>query len=121
MKFFWNKPEVKQALSAALKFVTGDREYRFNFQPGHSTFPTGLFDKEEFSVASEKNVSVILFSGGLDSLAGALERLVNTDDQVCLISHQSFQPSIVKLRNVLSRLSDRSSLIEYITIVSDVV
>ena len=98
---FWNKPEVEQALSSALKFVTGDREYRFDFQPGHSTFPADLFDKEEFSVAGEKDVSVILFSGGLDSLAGALERLVNTDDQVCLVSHQSFQPSIIRTQERL--------------------
>ena len=104
-----------------MKFVTGDREYRFNFQPGHSTFPTGLFDKEEFSVASEKDVSVILFSGGLDSLAGALERLVNTDDQVCLISHQSFQPSIVKTQERLVETLRSLFLIEYTTIVSNVV
>ena len=99
---FWNKPEVKKALSDALKFVTGDREYRFDFQPGHSTSPTGLFDREEFSVADEKDVSVILFSGGLDSLAGALERLINTDEQVCLVSHQSFQPSIIRTQEHLA-------------------
>ncbi len=100
---FWNKPEVKQALSDALKFVTGDREYRFDFQPGHSTLPTSLFDREEFSVAEEKDISVILFSGGLDSLAGALERLVNTDEQVCLVSHQSLQPSIIRTQESLAK------------------
>ncbi len=99
---FWNKSEVKQALSDALKFVTGDREYRFDFQSGHSTLPTSLFDSEEFSVAGENDVSVILFSGGLDSLAGALERLVNTDEQVCLVSHQSFQPSIIRTQKSLA-------------------
>ena len=99
---FWNKLEVKQALSDALKFVTGDREYRFDFQPGHSTPPTSLFDREEFSVADEKDISVILFSGGLDSLAGALELLVNTDEQVCLVSHQSLQPSIIRTQESLA-------------------
>ena len=98
---FWNTPEVKQALSDALKFVTGDREYRFEFQPGHSTSPTGLFDSKEFSVADQRDVSIILFSGGLDSLAGTLERLVNTNEQVCLVSHQSFQPSIIGTQNRL--------------------
>ena len=99
---FWNKPEVKQALSEALKFVTGDREYRFDFQPGHSTLPTSLFDREEFSIADGKDISVILFSGGLDSLAGALELLVNTDEQVCLVSHQSLQPSIIRTQECLA-------------------
>ena len=98
---FWNTPEVKQALSDALEFVTGDREYRFEFQPGHSTSPTGLFDSKEFSVADQRDVSIMLFSGGLDSLAGALERLANTNEQVCLVSHQSFQPSIIGTQNRL--------------------
>lgn len=109
---FWNQPEVKQALAAALRFVTGDREYRFDFHPGHSTSPTSLFDREEFSVAVKKDVSVILFSGGLDSLAGVLERLLNTDDQLCLVSHQSLQPSIIRTQERLvetlkSRYPDR--------------
>ncbi len=98
---FWNKSETKEALSVALKFVTGDREYRFDFYPGHSTLSTSLFDSEEFSVGGDKDVSVVLFSGGLDSLAGALERLVNTDEQLCLVSHQSFQPSIIRTQERL--------------------
>jgi hypothetical protein len=35
----------------------------------------------------------MLFSGGLDSLAGAVERLNNSNDIVCLVSHRSGQPS----------------------------
>ena len=47
------------------------------------------------------SLSVILFSGGLDSLAGAVERLEETNDRVCLVSHQSSQPSIVKTQDSL--------------------
>ena len=40
---FWNKCEIKQALSDALQFVTGDREYRFDF-------PTGPFNFTDQSI-----------------------------------------------------------------------
>ena len=98
---FWDSIEVKDALTNALKFITGDREYSFCFQPGHSTVPSSLFDSSEFSIAGERNISVILFSGGLDSLAGALDRLNNSDDQVCLVSHQSLQPRTIRTQERL--------------------
>lgn len=69
--------------------MTGDREYHFVFQPGHSTPPTSMFDAEQFEVDQSTNLAVIPFSGGLDSLAGTIERLEETEDRVCLVSHQS--------------------------------
>lgn len=86
---FWRQPVVSDALSNALQFMTGDREYCFSFQPGHSTPPTSLFDTEQLHLDSTGDLSVILFSGGLDSLAGTIQRLLESDDRVCLVSHQS--------------------------------
>lgn len=40
---FWKQTSVSNSLANALKFMTGDREFRFEFQPGHSTPPTNLF------------------------------------------------------------------------------
>lgn len=90
---FWNRPEVKNKLTAVLVFMTGDREYAFEFLPGHSTSPTSLFDREEFKIEPRGPASVVLFSGGLDSLAGVLERLRSTQEDIYLISHRSGQPS----------------------------
>ncbi|MGD9109991.1 MAG: hypothetical protein PVG93_03530 [Phycisphaerales bacterium] len=90
---FWNKSGVREKLSDALKFMTGDREYIFEFFPGHKTPPTSLFDREEFKIETRQPVSIILFSGGLDSLAGVLDRLHSTNEDVYLISHRSGQPS----------------------------
>lgn len=90
---FWNRPAVKDKLAAALVFMTGDREYAFEFLPGHSTPPTSLFDHEEFKIELRGPASVALFSGGLDSLAGVLDRLRSTTEDIYLISHQSGQPS----------------------------
>jgi len=99
---FWEKPTVGQALSKALQFMTGDRQYKFLFQAGHSTLRTSLFDREEFQLTPPNGLSILLFSGGLDSLSGALERLQETDDHVCLISHQS-QPGTKRTQESLFR------------------
>lgn len=90
---FWSQPGVKGKLSEALVFMTGDREYTFEFLPGHSTPPTSLFDSEEFKIDLRGPASVVLFSGGLDSLAGVLDRLHSSTENVFLISHRSGQPS----------------------------
>ena len=86
---FWSTPSVQDALKAALEFVTGDRAYNFTFQSGHYTPPTSLFDQEQFQLGATEQLSITLFSGGLDSLTGAVERLQETNDRVCLVSHQS--------------------------------
>ena len=97
---FWQQTVVSDSLSSPLQFMTGDREYRFTFQPGHSTPPTSLFDTEQFHMDPTVNLSVILFSGGLDSLAGTVQRLEETNDHVCLVSHQS-QPGTKRTQNRL--------------------
>ncbi|WAC06808.1 MAG: 7-cyano-7-deazaguanine synthase [Thermodesulfobacteriota bacterium] len=98
---FWNQTSVKQKLSAALLFMTGDRDYLFDFVPGHSTPPTSLFDREEFAIAPKEPSSVALFSGGSDSLAGVLERLESTNEVLYLISHRSGQPSTKRTQKKL--------------------
>ena len=97
---FWKRSDVSACLSRALQFMTGDREYRFSFQPGHSTQRTGLFDDEQFRIENSQDLNVALFSGGLDSLAGVLNHLETTSEQVCLVSHQS-QPGTVRTQRQL--------------------
>ena len=97
---FWQQSSISRSLADALKFMTGDREYRFEFQPGHSTPPTNLFDSEEFLGEQFAKPSVVLFSGGLDSLAGTIKLLETTEDRVCLVSHQS-QPGTIRTQNRL--------------------
>ena len=105
---FWQQSAVSDALARALQFMTGDREYRFTFQPGHSTPQTNLFDNEQFQLDPTDNLSVVLFSGGLDSLAGTIQRLEHTSDHVCLVSHQSQQPGTKRTQNSLfTALRDR--------------
>jgi len=90
---FWKSEEVKRSLSESLTWITGDRSHSFNFLPGHSTAKTNIFDSSRFSLPVKGDASVVLFSGGLDSLAGVVELLESTKGPVWLISHKSGNPS----------------------------
>lgn len=98
---FWSRTDVQASLSDALQFMSGDKNYEFTFQEMGFDPPMSLFDKEEFSIAPDKATSIILFSGGLDSLTGVVDRLKNTDENICLISHQSKQPESARTQKKL--------------------
>lgn len=100
---FWAQPAVTIALSNTLTFMTGDAEYTFHFEPGHSTPPTGLFDRPGFSLDLRgAGIVITLFSGGLDSLCGALDLLAFGDSKVVLVSHQS-QPGTTRTQRALAQ------------------
>jgi len=93
---------VRRKLGEALTFTTGDRDYAFMLQSRYRTPVTSLFDQEDFRIESQQKTSVVLFSGGLDSLAGAFEPLETTDHHVCLVSHRS-QPGVMRTQDGLVR------------------
>jgi 7-cyano-7-deazaguanine synthase in queuosine biosynthesis len=97
---FWSQDDVKHKLSEALTFMTGDRDFTFIFQSGHRTPATSLFDRGDFRIEPRQRTSIVLFSGGLDSLAGAIERLETSNDHVCLVSHRS-QPGTIRTQDGL--------------------
>lgn len=100
---FWNRDEVKSLLSDTLEFMSGDKQIEFNFQAGHTTDPVDLFDQDGFQIDIKDNNEIVLFSGGLDSLVGAAESLAHSKS-VCLVSHQSGQPSTMQTQNRLAEV-----------------
>ena len=103
---FWKKAHVARLLNDTLSFLSGDREFLFTFQPGHSTPPADLFDRQEFAVLAANNTSVLLFSGGLDSLAGITEMLTSSQNNLCLVSHRSGQPGTARTQDQLFKALD---------------
>ncbi len=102
---FWSQPEVGTALAAALTFMTGDAEYQFEFEPGHTTPAADLFDREKFLPPADKEVRVALFSGGLDSLVGTLDLLTLSEGHdVYLVSHASNPGAKKTQRGLIGRL-----------------
>ena len=98
---FWSQPQVTRSLEELLRFLSGYKEICFTFQPGHTTPPNNLFDTEDFTVADGANSEVMLFSGGVDSLTGAVELLATTEKRLLLVSHRSGLPSTSKTQNAL--------------------
>ncbi len=98
---FWSKPETMEALQRALLFMMGDSSLDFSFYGGHKTEPTSLFDRPGNTIDLGQFVpTVSLFSGGFDSLAGAVELLSDKNVATLLVSHQT-QPRTIKTQRAL--------------------
>jgi 7-cyano-7-deazaguanine synthase in queuosine biosynthesis len=103
---FWNRRAVKDSLASCLTYLSGDSSYSFEFQRGFAPLgQTSFLFESAFPLERDHPFRVVLFSGGIDSLAGALEVLANTSDTVILASHVSGRPSIpMVLNNLANRL-----------------
>ena len=92
------------ALTSALEFLTGDR-FSFDFKNRNLSarqqptlpLPGGIPRVDE----------VVLFSGGLDSLAGALELLSNPARKVLLVTHRSANKTARVQKNLAQKLQAR--------------
>ncbi|MCC3306223.1 7-cyano-7-deazaguanine synthase [Sneathiella sp. HT1-7] len=84
----WNRTEIKQELEETVMFLSGDRfEFIFTQLKDKPLNRERYFDfGDEGSWVPD---TVMLFSGGLDSFAGALEEIVERENKVALISHFS--------------------------------
>ncbi|MGA8025786.1 MAG: hypothetical protein WB992_01485, partial [Bryobacteraceae bacterium] len=86
----WSLPEVTQCLEATLSFLSED-EYSFQFT--QKTDAVMLQQYLKYTDAGDSNSSeideVLLFSGGLDSLAGAVLETVQQQKRVAWVSHRS--------------------------------
>jgi hypothetical protein len=107
----WQPEPVQRALADALSFLSDD-EYYFQFvSPRHEQPPAPklVFDGDPFNGEVS---AVIPFSGGLDSLAGAVRLAVSGRKRVLLVHHDSNQklaPRYGRLLYGLSHLAQRSS------------
>lgn len=98
---FWNNEDVKKKLNDALSFMTGDLRWSFIFHQHEGEIEEEFFGDETFVIENSNKTRAILFSGGLDSLSGIIEVLETTKDKLCLVSHQSGNPSVKKVQNDL--------------------
>lgn len=86
---FWNSAEVKDKLTSTLEFLSDDN-YEFSFvklEQDHS-----IQEYLEFNDAQAiygKPEQVVMFSGGLDSLAGALDEVLSQKKRVVLVTHKA--------------------------------
>ncbi len=84
---FWSKEEVRGQLSETLSFLTGDN-YTFDFtesEPSQRQLAMGTDGSIPYQAAN----SVMLFSGGADSLGAVVDGVVNYGKRPVLVSHRS--------------------------------
>jgi hypothetical protein len=99
----WTKPEVAESLRECLGFLSED-SYDFEFVqsseplPVQSYLPFDGADAQSFSPDE-----IILFSGGLDSLAGTVQAL-GEGKRVALVSHRSSNLIISKQNELITHL-----------------
>ncbi|MFA5805424.1 MAG: 7-cyano-7-deazaguanine synthase [Melioribacteraceae bacterium] len=98
---FWIQQEIQKLLQQTLCFMSGDHSYKFTFYKAGEDFPTSIFDNEKFVINTSDNLRVALFSGGIDSLSGIIELLETSNDEICLVSHQSGLPGTQKTQRIL--------------------
>lgn len=84
----WNAVSTRVALRKALSFLS-DEDFDFEFvsKPSATELPEFLDLGTKTGVAFEAD-EVLLFSGGLDSLAGTIEELSTTKKKIVLVSHR---------------------------------
>jgi 7-cyano-7-deazaguanine synthase in queuosine biosynthesis len=96
----WSQPELVRQLKDLLGFMSDD-DFEFEFvQSDVEAPPDDYFCFDENLAAKGTPAPVILFSGGLDSLAGTLQELQTGSHRVVLVSHQS-SPIVTHYQNDL--------------------
>jgi hypothetical protein len=111
---FWNNEKIASSLSEALGFMSGDRKYNFFFEKyktqAFMVHEPILFTDDIIPFDARGDVDIMLFSGGLDSLAGAIEMLNSTKNKkLYLVGHKSNKSVISTQNGLIKALSKKYS------------
>jgi len=106
--YFWDNPIIKEQLNELLCFMSGDKSYSFTFLKGAKDVgQKSLFDFEGIEFDEKDNSEVALFSGGLDSLAGALQILETSSSNLIIVSHHSNNPGVKRIQSDVYKMLRR--------------
>ena len=98
----WNASDMLHSLGSLLGFLSDDF-WQFQFVIAEDAPPPrSYFDLSHNNEEPGASI-VILFSGGLDSLAGAVHELRNANQRIVLVSHNS-STKVAHRQNELARL-----------------
>lgn len=104
----WNRNDLKEALIQALNFLSDDHFefsfYRAECPPAFQQY-LKFTDEAHSGRAYER---VVMFSGGLDSLAGAIEETLVNKSRIVLVNHESTPKNKRLLRNLQELLAAKA-------------
>lgn len=87
---FWKQKSTIKLLTETLLYVSGDSSIEFSFVGGAVDYgQLNAFDVPGITPHINGKSNLVLFSGGLDSLAGVLSILEKTNNNVILVSHRA--------------------------------
>jgi 7-cyano-7-deazaguanine synthase in queuosine biosynthesis len=96
----WSSSDVMSPLVETLSFLSED-DYQFEFQQlAEWPATTDYLELPDADIVGFTPDEVVLFSGGLDSFAGAVEEIATGGKKVALVSHRS-SPKIEDVQNYL--------------------
>lgn len=105
---FWNSDEVRAALEEGLHFLSFDN-YEFQFTKLADPPPPDAYLEFKRNQPDPKPVErVMLFSGGLDSLAGAVDEIITRRRRVALVSHKPVDHLAVRQRELVADIRKRA-------------
>ena len=103
----WSQPEITRSMCEVLELMSED-DFDFEFLQCDVAAPSSdYFRFVDDPVASGAVAPVVLFSGGLNSLAGTLEELTSNRKQVILVSHQSSSKVTSHQNKLVKALNER--------------
>jgi 7-cyano-7-deazaguanine synthase in queuosine biosynthesis len=105
---FWRKPDVMTALVETLSFLSED-EYHFDFID--LTHPRPIQHYLPFSKTGKTQAiqEVMLFSGGLDSLGGAVQEVVRDKRGIALVNHRPTEKLSRRYRRLQELLAAKAT------------
>jgi 7-cyano-7-deazaguanine synthase in queuosine biosynthesis len=104
---FWEQTSTSKLLSEALLYMSGDKQLNFSFIGGAKDIgQLNAFDVEGISPELKVKSTIALFSGGLDSLAGVIQTLETTKDNVILVSHRANHGTTKTQKGIHKKLAE---------------
>ena len=104
----WNHRSVLEPLCSTLSFLSED-DYAFEFEKATNPVPFQDYLEldDDGGGAAFKADEVVLFSGGLNSLGGAIEELSTDGKRVALVSHRSSPKIFGHQKHLVTELNAR--------------
>jgi 7-cyano-7-deazaguanine synthase in queuosine biosynthesis len=103
---FWARQEVKGVIEELLGFLSDDN-YDFRFTMLENPPPVDTYFESLRGETGFQADEIVLFSGGLDSLAGAIKEVLIDGNCVALVSHRSAPKIAPKQRELHAELCKR--------------
>ena len=100
---FWSKQDVVETLKSTLSFLSDDNyDFRFVKLTNPPLFENYFeFPSEESSFIADE---IIPFSGGLDSLGGAINEIFVNENRAALVSHRSAPKIAPKQKDLYNQI-----------------